>query len=224
MTTGFIAVVRNLGAASLAALLFSIALPARAADVGVAALFNGKAVLVINGGKPRTVSVGETVDGVKLVSANSETAVLEVDGKRQSVGVGHGTRLGSSTAGSGTGQVTLTADSRGHFFANGSINGSSVRFLVDTGASTIALSVEEARRLGINYLTGRRLRVSTANGSANGYGLMIDNVRIGDITLNNVECMVVEGGGLPIALLGMSFLNRTQMKRDGDILTLVRRY
>ena len=170
------------------------------------------------------MSVGETVDGVKLVSANSETAVIEVDGKRQSLGVGHGTRLGGSTASSGVGQVTLTADSRGHFFANGSINGSSVRYLVDTGASTIAVSVEEARRLGINYLNGARARVSTANGTTNAYRVNIDAVRVGEITLNNVECLVVEGGGLPMALLGMSFLNRTQMRRDGDSLTLVRRY
>ena len=56
------------------------------------------------------------------------------------------------------------------------------------------------------------------------YKLKLDNVRVGEITLNNVDCVVVDGLGLNIALLGMSFLNRTQMKRDGDTLTLVRRY
>ena len=120
--------------------------------------------------------------------------------------------------------MTLNADARGHFFANGSVNGSSVRFLVDTGASTVALSVDEARRIGVNYLAGAPVRVATANGSATAYKLKLDNVRVDEITLNNVDCMVVDGQGLNIALLGMSFLNRTQMMRDGDILTLTRRY
>jgi aspartyl protease family protein len=187
-------------------------------------LFSGKAVLVINGGKPRTLAVGETIDGVKLVSASSETAVIEFEGKRQTVGMGHATRLGASTASAGNGHVTLTADSRGHFFANGSINGVSVRFLVDTGASTVAISTSEARRLGINYLAGGQIRVSTANGLAPAYKVKVDNVRVGDITLSNVDCTVVDGAGLTEALLGMSFLNRTQMLRDGDTLKLTRRY
>jgi aspartyl protease family protein len=227
MTTGFMKQIKKSGAASLAALYATLFLSlgaAHAADVTVTGLFNGKAVLVINGSRPRTMNVGETVDGVKLVSANSETAVVEVAGKRQTLGMGHATRLGGSTAGSGVGDVTLRADTRGHFFANGSINGASVRFLVDTGASSIALSVDEARRLGVNYLAGVPGRVSTANGTAAAYRVKFDTVRIGDITLNNVDGVVVDGMGLNVALLGMSFLNRTQMKRDGDTLVLTRRY
>lgn len=187
-------------------------------------LFNGKAVLIVNGAKPRTVNVGETVAGVKLVSANSETAVIEFEGKRQTLGMGHGTRIGASTASSGSGQAVLTADSRGHFFTTGSINGTSVRFMVDTGASSIGLSVDEARRLGLNYLAGTPGRVATANGTAMAYKLKCDNVRVGEITLSNVDCVVVDGAGLNVALLGMSFLNRTQMLRDGDTLKLMRRY
>ena len=88
----------------------------------------------------------------------------------------------------------------------------------------MAFSVDEARRLGISYLTGAVARVTTANGSVPAYRVKLDNVRVGDITLSNVDGLVVDGAGLSIALLGMSFLNRTQMKRDGDILTLIRRY
>ena len=106
----------------------------------------------------------------------------------------------------------------------GSINGLSVRFLVDTGATSIALSTDEARRLGINYLSGVRAQGSTASGTVPIYRVRLDNVRVGDITLNNVEAAILEGSGLKIALLGMSFLNRTAMKRDGDTLTLTRRY
>ena len=189
------------------------------------ALFNGKAVLVVDGGRPRSLSAGQsTPEGVKLLSASSETAVIEFNGKRQTLTTGHSTRIGSSDAGGGSGQVTIIADPRGQFVSMGAINGMAIRFLVDTGASSVALSVQEAKRLGINYLAGTPVRVSTANGIAAAYKVKLDNVRVGDITLSNVEGTVVDGGGLHVALLGMSFLNRTAMKRDGDTLTLVRRY
>jgi aspartyl protease family protein len=200
-------------------------LHAHCADIAVTALFSGKAVVVIDNGRPRTLSVGQsTPEGVKLLSANSESAVIEYAGKRQTLLLGQGTRVGSSAPDGGSGQVTLSADSRGHFFANGWINGSAVRFMVDTGASTIALSSDEARRLGVNYLVGSRGFAQTANGRIPIYAVKLDTVRVGDITLNNVDAIVSEGGGLNVALLGMSFLNRMQMKRDGDTLTLLRRY
>jgi aspartyl protease family protein len=200
-------------------------LHARGADITVVALFNGKAVLVVDGGKPRSVSIGQaTPEGVKLVSASSEAAVIELNGKRQTLTPGHSTRIGGGDAGSSSGQVTIIADPRGQFVSLGSINGMAVRFLVDTGASSVALSVQEAKRLGINYLAGTPIRVSTANGTAAAYRVKLDNVRVGDITLTNVDGTVVDGGGLNVALLGMSFLNRIAMKRDGDTLTLVRRY
>ena len=187
------------------------------------ALFNGKAVVTVDGGRPRTLSVGEsTPEGVKLLSANSDSAVIEAAGQRQTLRLGEGTRLGRSEAKSA--EVTVTADSRGHFLTMGAINGVSVRFLIDTGATSIALSSSEARRLGINYLSGTRGYSSTANGVIPLYRVTLDSVRVGDITLNNVEAAVLEGGGLDVALLGMSFLNRMQMKRDGDTLTLVKRF
>ena len=189
------------------------------------ALFSGKAVVTVDGGKPRTLSAGQsTPEGVKLVSATSESAVIEFNGQRQTLTTGHATRIGSAAGAGGSGQVTLMADSRGHFISTGAINGMAVRFLVDTGASSVALSVSEAKRLGINYLAGAQGRVSTANGIVPAYRVKLDNVRVGDITLNNVDAVVVDGGGLSVALLGMSFLNRTAMKRDGDTMTLVRRY
>src|SRR5438105_404982 len=177
MTTGFIARADKFGVASLAALFaLLLALNAHAADVGVMGLFNGKAVLVINGGKPRTLNVGESAEGVKLISANSETALVEFEGKRQTVSMGSGTRIGGGSAASGGNQAMLTADTRGHFFANGSINGVPMRFMVDTGASTISLSTAQAVRLGINYLAGTRGINATANGNVVVYRVKLDNV------------------------------------------------
>lgn len=188
------------------------------------ALFGGKAVLVVDGGKPRMLTVGETTpEGVKLLSASSEAAVIEFKGQRQTLSVGQGTRVGAAPTASSSGRTTILADSRGHFITTGQINGISVRFLVDTGATSVSLSGAEAKSLGINYRSGTRGVARTANGSIPVYLIRLDNVRVGDITLNNVEASVSEGPG-HIALLGMSFLNRTQMNRDGDRLTLVRRF
>jgi aspartyl protease family protein len=197
-----------------------------AAEVVVSALFNGKAVVSVDGGKPRTLNVGQSsAEGVKLVSATSESAVIEYAGRRETLSTGSSMRVGAGgSPASSSAQAVLTADSRGHFYANGMINGNSVRFLVDTGATTIALSTTEARRLGIDYRTGTRSVGRTANGTVTGYGIKLDTVRVGDITLQNVDAHVLEGMGPSDILLGMSFLNRMQMQRDGDTLVLVKRF
>ncbi len=206
------------------ALLSLLAAPADAVDITVSALFSGKAVLIVNGSKPRTLSAGQTTpEGVKLLSATSESAVIEFEGRRQSLSVGEGTRVASPPAASSSGRSTILADSRGHFFTTGSINGNSVRFMVDTGATSVSLSSAEATKLGINYRTGRRAQSNTANGFISVFVVQLDNVRVGEITLNNVTATVSEGPS-HVALLGMSFLNRTQMTRDGDTMILVRRY
>ena len=195
-----------------------------AADISVNALFGGKAVLIIDGGKPRMLRAGETTpEGVKLVSATSEGAVVEYKGQRQTLRVGEGTRVASAPAASGGGRTTLVADSRGHFYTTGQINGVTVRFLVDTGATSVSLSAADARSIGLNYRAGKRARARTANGVIPIWIVRLDTVRVGEITLNNVEATVSEGPH-HVALLGMTFLNRTQMNRDGDRLTLTRRY
>lgn len=212
--------------AILCALLLYAAL-ARAADISVVGLFSGKAVVIIDGGKPRTLSAGQaTPEGVKLISADNNAAVIEYQGKRQTLAPGSGARYGGGSATStGAGSsATLTPDTRGHYQTLGQINGNAVQFLVDTGATSIAISSGQARQLGINYLSGQRGYTETANGRAAAYRITLDTVKVGDITLHAVEAVVLEGDGLKIALLGMSFLNRTDMKRDSQSLTLTRRY
>lgn len=197
---------------------------AGATDVNVIALAAGKAVVVIDGGRPRTLAVGETTpEKVKLISATSEAAVVEVAGERRTLTLGQRISVAGGTT--GTQRVTLTADARGHFFTTATVNGVSLRFLVDTGASAVTVSTADARRAGVQYLSGERGLLQTANGIVSAYRVKLDTVRLGDITLNNVEGIVVEGNALGGAgLLGMSFLNRTEMRRDGDTMTLMRRY
>lgn len=212
---------------AICAALLSFAAQVQAADISVTALFGGKAQIVIDGGKPRMLSAGQTSpEGVKLISADSKGAVIEFQGRRLNLVPGSGSRIGGTdlSAGSSGASVTLTADERGHYVTMGQVNGGTVQFLVDTGATSIALPSIDARRLGINYLNGQRGYTQTANGRAAAYRITLDTVKIGDITLHAVEAVVLEGDGLKVALLGMSFLNRTEMKRDGQALTLIRRY
>jgi len=198
--------------------------PAAAADIHVVGLTAGKAVVSINGGRPRTLAVGQVIEGVKLVSADSQSATFEVEGERRTLGPGEGAAVATTAFGAGGDKVTLTADSQGHFVTTGVVNGTSFRFLVDTGATLVVLSSADARRAGLNYLASSRSLTQTANGPVTVYNVKLDTMRVGDITLNGVDAVVVEGDKLPIALLGMSFLNRMEMRRDGSTMTLIRRY
>jgi len=204
---------------AIAAVLLSA--NATATQINVTGLFKDRAMVMVNGGKPRVLATGESEQGVKLVAADAQSATFDVDGKRRVLSIGQ------SYAGSGGSSkpvVSLSADGRGHFFTTGTINGRSIDFMVDTGASSVAIGSREADRLGVDYHSGQRGWVSTANGTTAAYRVLFNNVRIGGISLNMVPGMVLEGDGMSIALLGMSFLNQLDMKREGTIMTLTQRY
>lgn len=205
----------------LTAGLLLLAGAASAVNVGVVGLFPGKALLVVDGANPKTYSVGSAIaDGVRLVAADRSSATIDINGKRQTILIGEHISRSVST---GPASVTLQADGRGHFVAQGQINGGSMRMLVDTGASLIAMSATDAMRLGIDYKKGQPGMVNTANGAAPVFRVKLNTVKIGDIELNQVDAVVQESG-LPFALLGMSFLNRTEMRREGEQMTLTKRY
>jgi aspartyl protease family protein len=202
--------------------LCMVAVSAQAVDVGLAGVFPGKALLTINGGPPRIVAVGSTTaEGVSVLAVDGETATIEADGRKRRLRVGDNVASPAATA-SGA-QATLTADARGHFLTTGSINGTTVRFMVDTGATMIALGAGDARRIGIDTSKGVPGFAMTANGQARVVRVKLDSVRVGEITVNNVDALVHEHD-LPLALLGMSFLNRMEMQRDGQSMTLRKRF
>lgn len=196
-------------------------LPARAAEVSLIGTFGATAaILSVGGGAPKTVKVGQSYGGVTLVSVGNDSAVVEADGKRRTLQRG---QTYSSGAGSGAQTVTLAAGAGGHFSVDGQINGGAIRFLVDTGATAVSIPAADAVRLRIDYRKGRRATTQTAAGPTTAYLVTLDSVRIGGVELQNVEGIVIEQG-LPIALLGNSFLNRMEMRRDGETMTLTRRY
>lgn len=218
MATGFMRRIRIIALGGLLACG-----PAAALDVALIGVIGDRAaVLAVGGGEPKTVKVGQQWRGVTVVAVERERATVEVDGARRTLALGQHYR--SAPAGDGGRQsVTLAADTRGHFVSDGAVNGVQVRFLVDTGASVVALPAADAARLGIDYRKGERGAVKTAGGTMPAHRVTLDSVRLGGIELTGVEGIVLEQG-LDIALLGMSFLNRVDMKRDGQTMTLTRRF
>lgn len=192
-----------------------------AASVSVVGLFKDKAIVSIDGGKPRTLGAGQAAQGVRLLAADSTGATFDIDGKRRTLGMGQ-SFAGAASAGERP-SVSLTADARGHFSAAGSLNGYPVTFLVDTGATAIAISAAEARRIGLDYRASQAVGVGTAAGVVPAWRVTFNTVKVGGITANLVEGLVVESG-LDVPLLGMSFLNRMEMKRDGQTMVLTQRY
>jgi aspartyl protease family protein len=193
-------------------------------DINVVGLFNNKAIVIINKGKPLTLTAGQpAVQGVRLLQADSQKAVLEVEGKRKELGMGQAATVVGNAA-SANPSATLYADARGHHFSEGQINGATFRILIDTGASAISMNSADAKKAGIDYKKGEAVQLNTANGIANGYLVTINTLKLQGLVLNQVEGVVMEGTSPQVVLLGMTALNRLEMKREGIALTLTKKY
>lgn len=198
---------------------------AGAATVNVVGLFPGKALVSIDGAAPRTLVPGQkTTEGVSLIAVAGDSATFEIGGRRHQLRMGEAYSAAPTAAGAAGDGLVLGPDSGGHYATVGAINGRAVRFFVDTGASLVWMSADVARRLGIDYLGGRPLDVSTAGGMRTAHAVRLASVRVGNITLTDVEGAVGEGPGTgETVLLGMSFLGRVALTREGDRLRLARR-
>ena len=190
-----------------------------ATGVSLGALMGDKALLVING-KSRAVAVGGAEQGVRLLSLGSDSAVVEVDGQRVTLRMG-ATPIdlgGEPTPGGGT-RIVLSMGKGGHFSSEGSINGKPVQFMVDTGATLVAMSQSEADRIGLRYRDAPRGMVQTANGMVPVHSVRLASLRIGDVLVRDVDAVVMPADRRQI-LLGNSLLSRFQMRRDNTTMTL----
>lgn len=197
-------------------------------EVSLHGMLGDKALVSFGGGQPRVMRMGESIQGVTLTAIGNGRITLEEAGKRREVALGAtggGTGGVSGSAGEGrSGTTLITADGHGQFLVYGQVEGATVRFLVDTGASQVALPMSVARNAGLQLDKTQPVGISTANGLTRGYRAKINRIRVGEITLYQVDALVLEDASLNEPLLGMSFLNRTLMKRDGDQMTLKVRY
>jgi aspartyl protease family protein len=187
-------------------------------------LGSNKALIVVDGSPPKSVAVGDTHRGVKIVSTQGDQAVVEIAGKRHTLRLGEApVSVGGSIGGGGGGKVVLSASSGGHFMTLGQINGRSVQMMVDTGATLVSLSMADAERIGLSPRGAQGIRMSTANGVVPGWRLKLASVQVGDVVVYDVDA-VVSAGSMPHVLLGNSFLARFQMTRTNEQMVLEKRY
>jgi aspartyl protease family protein len=186
-----------------------------AASVYVVSVARNEVQVIVNGTKTYRLRPGEsTPEGVRLTEILKGAAVLEVDGRPMTMGLGHST----------VAETQIRADIRGQFITTAYINGVGVESLIDTGASWVSLNRVAAQRLGISLAGGKRVMMQTANGVKYSTLVTLPRVQVGGIVLENVQGAVSDGGPeqLGIVLVGMSFLRHVEMRHAGSTLTLVR--
>ena len=197
----------------------------QAQTVVLVGIFPGKALVIVDGNPPKGVAVGESFKGVRIVSAQGDFAVVDIAGKQ------HTLRLGETPANVGAGgrspdpsksKLVLAVGAGGHFVTPGQINGKPVQLMVDTGATAVAMSISDAQRIGLDYQSGASVPMSTANGVVQSWRVKLASVRVGDVTVNDVES-VVSAGAMPYVLLGNSFLAHFQMTRNNEQMVLEKR-
>lgn len=193
-----------------------------AADIIVLGLFKNKAIVEIDG-KRRTLKKGKaSPEGVILISADSEIAILDIGGEQKEFKLGR--HIGTNFKQKKQAEAKIMRVN-GMYATAGFINGRPVNFLVDTGATWIAMNSHQARSLGINFrYIGKRAHVSTANGVVPIYRITLAKVRVGEIELTNVAAGVLEGNSPSEVLLGNSFLNRVEMQRQGQVMLLKQKF
>ncbi|HSR02157.1 MAG TPA: TIGR02281 family clan AA aspartic protease [Methylophilaceae bacterium] len=195
-------------------------------QINIVGLFNNKALVMINGSGPYHLQAGQTKSGVKLISANSDVATLEVEGMKRVLRMGQAAFVAASTSSTEAVNrpVSLYADQAGHFFGNLTLNGGSFKYVIDTGATNVTLNSNDAEAAKIDFRKGTRVNMATANGVVPAFKITLNTLKIGTIILNNIDATVIEGSSPPFILLGMSAQNRLNIKRENSIMTLTKKY
>ena len=194
-----------------------------AANISVVGLFKNQAVVRF-GSQLQTLKVGEShASGLRLISVSRAGAEIEYQGELAHYAMGRDYSGGYRARTQA--QAVISLSGRGQYLTAGSINGRSVDFLLDTGATSLAMSSNQAKALGIDYKwTGRPSMVTTAQGQAKAWAVTLNKVKVGDIEQAQVSAVVIEGRFPLNVLLGMSFLSRIKMTENQGVITLLQTF
>ena len=202
----------------IAALFLIFAPLCSALEVEAKMLAQGSAILIIDGTQRMLREGNRSPEGVLLVSADGKQAVLEIEGKRKTISLSRA--IGSQFKKASKTEVRIASSNGGHYYKQGLINGTPVNFMVDTGATYIAMSAHQADRLGIDYRAGTPIIMSTANGSAKAFQVTLSSVSVGNIVIRQVTAVVHPGDFGSETLLGNSYLSKVDLKIDQGVLVL----
>jgi aspartyl protease family protein len=200
-------------------LILGLVASSAGAEPRVHALFSGKAMFSLDGQR-FVLGDGETgPGGLRLVRATSTSALVEYEGRMRELTLERG-RFGGEYQTRSQPELRIPPSPQGGYTVIGTVNGQSVPFVVDTGATAITLSREEAIRLRLPLAGGIEVPVETASGRVTGQRIVIDSVQLGGIEEQRVDAVVLPGNRPATALLGMSFLGRIDMRSEGSVLVL----
>lgn len=202
----------------IALVLTFVIFPANASpELEIVALFD-RAVMIRIDGEQKLLKQGQVEQGVKLIEATSTGAIVEVDGRTLKLALSQ--RINSSFAEAEKRIVSIQINDNGQYITTGSINQHPVTFLVDTGATIVAMNADTARQVGLDTSAARQVIATTAGGTVRSSEVMLDRVTVGDIEINNVLAVVLEGEFPQQVLLGMTFLENVEIKEKAGLLQL----
>jgi aspartyl protease family protein len=206
----------------LTLLFLALGLRAEQSSVRVLALFKDKALVQINGER-HLMKSGQTIGEVTLVSSSGRGAQIQIgDDEPQTLGLNQG--ISSAFKKRDTNKHTIYANSVGMFHVDGLINGKMTRFVLDTGATFVSISQDEADKLGLSYRSGPKMNLLTASGEVQAWNIRLGSVKVGSIRVPQVAAVVLPGSKPDTALLGMSFLKHLKMQRNGAAMVLQQKY
>jgi len=227
-------------------LFLCLSISATADTVRVLAISKGKALVDINNYSQITITPGSEIDGVRLLNIKGNIADFSIHGDIHKISVGQMTIVSTSTfttphdpesngivirkgnSAKKIREISIATNRSGSYYINGTINSVPVRFHIDTGATTIAMSRAKGIEIGLPFEKGISAIATTASGKIPSFAGSCQKVTIGEIELENVICTVSEkpddGMLNHEVLLGMSFLRRINMRQENGILTLSQAY
>jgi len=195
-----------------------LCMPAAALAVEAVAMFRDRAVIRV-GDSEQLLRVGETASfGVTLLSATPLQATIRYRGEVLQLTLSR--RVGGSFAAPSRAVVRINRDRLGQYRLRGTIDRQPVDFLIDTGASVVAMSESQATALGLDPAAGQLGVVQTAQGAVEAHFVTLDQVTLGSIVRHHVAATIIMGDYPREILLGMSFLRDLQMTDSEGVLTL----
>ena len=186
--------------------------------------FGKKAVILINGNQQVLSTNHTSPEGVKLVSVKPEYIVVVDNGQKKNVY--YSTQISTNYVNPSVKEVNIRENNNGSYITNGYINNQPVSFLIDTGATTIAMSEVTANKLGIDFKhAGTPIQTATASDITSSFAVKLKSVQVGSIHLQDIDAVVMKKGFPGEILLGMSFLRLVELQRKNNQMTLrLKRY
>ena len=194
-----------------------------APEIKVVGLFKDQAVVSL-GNQLQTIKLGKLNEsGLYLKSLGEQSAEIIYDGVATTYAIGRD--YSGSYKARKQARATVRLNDNFQYILPGSVNGRMLEFILDTGANSVAMSAQQAQSLGINFKSREtEVIVNTAKGDVRAWRVVLKRIKVGEIELQQVSAVVIDGAYPLYALLGMSFLSRVTMSNKQGVVTLVKNF